>query len=345
MTIVFTLCSNNYLAQAKALGDSLLTYNPQYKFIIGLVDRINESVDYSNFEKFQILQVEDLKIPLFNSIKNKYNLVELNTSVKSSYFKWIINSYENVDAVIYLDPDVYVYAAFEELDLLLKNYSILLTPHIITPTPLDLKTPGENSFLNYGLYNLGFLGINAKSIEALRMLDWWEERILNFGFDRVEEGFFVDQLWINLVPLYYDSVYIIKSKGYNAAPWNLHERRNMRFIDNRIIMDDDSPLYFYHFSSFKFHKTTLLSLDYNRYQFDDCNILINTLYSNYKKVLLKNNFNNLVDLKCYFNLEKIRSLELNQSIENFSGFKSGFFKKVLISLLPPIIIKLFRSLR
>jgi len=36
--IIFTLCSNNYLAQARTLGDSVLKYSDS-KFVIGLVDQ------------------------------------------------------------------------------------------------------------------------------------------------------------------------------------------------------------------------------------------------------------------------------------------------------------------
>jgi len=38
--LAFTICSANYLAQAIALGDSLLQHNPSYTFVIGLVDEI-----------------------------------------------------------------------------------------------------------------------------------------------------------------------------------------------------------------------------------------------------------------------------------------------------------------
>ena len=47
MQIVFTLCSINYLAQAKTLGDSVLRHNPGYKFIIGLIDKNHTNVDLS----------------------------------------------------------------------------------------------------------------------------------------------------------------------------------------------------------------------------------------------------------------------------------------------------------
>ena len=40
MTIAFTICSINYLAQARTLGDSLKATNPDVRFFIGLVDTL-----------------------------------------------------------------------------------------------------------------------------------------------------------------------------------------------------------------------------------------------------------------------------------------------------------------
>ena len=49
MKIIFTICSNNYLAQAKALGDSVLQTNPDYTFFIGLVDELGTINDALTF--------------------------------------------------------------------------------------------------------------------------------------------------------------------------------------------------------------------------------------------------------------------------------------------------------
>ena len=41
MTIAFTICSLNYLAQARTLGDSLRRTNPDLQYFVGLVDRLD----------------------------------------------------------------------------------------------------------------------------------------------------------------------------------------------------------------------------------------------------------------------------------------------------------------
>ena len=83
LNIIFTLCSNNYLAQAKTLGDSLLKYNPGYKFIIGLVDELSKEVDYNFFKPYTIIPAAQIGIPDFDSLWKKYSIVEFNTCAKA----------------------------------------------------------------------------------------------------------------------------------------------------------------------------------------------------------------------------------------------------------------------
>ena len=68
MDIAFTICSNNYLAQAKTLGDSFLQYHPDWKFIIGLVDEYDNSFDYSSLANFEIIKVNEINVTNFKNL-------------------------------------------------------------------------------------------------------------------------------------------------------------------------------------------------------------------------------------------------------------------------------------
>ena len=62
-------------------------------------------------------------------------------------------------------------------------------------------------------------------MNTLYMLHWWKERTYNMGYQRLEKGLFVDQLWMNLVPVLFESCNVLNHPGYNMGPWNLHERK------------------------------------------------------------------------------------------------------------------------
>lgn len=282
--LVFTLCSNNYLAQAITLGDSLLKFNPCYKFLIGLVDRKTELIDYSKIP-YEIIEVEKIELPLFNDMVLRYNIIELNTSVKPAYFKYL---FKNLDpeSIIYIDPDIHVFSSFQTLRMELENFDILLTPHIFTPISDD-KILAEEDFLNTGLYNLGFIAVrNTKN--SLGMVEWWADRLNTKASIDFRKGLFTDQLWINFVPLFFEKVKILSNPGYNMAYWNLHERR-LSVRSEELYVNNQEPLVFYHFSGFNPLLPHCLSKYQNRFTFQDLPE-IEELFNDYSERLLSNGY-------------------------------------------------------
>jgi len=305
MKIAFTICSNNYLAQAKTLGDSLLKYNPDYRLFICLIDKLNPEIDYSFFQPHSILPIEDIGLKDFKSLYEKYNIIELNTCVKASVFKFIFDKYPATPFVFYLDPDILINFSFQQVELEFDSNNILLTPHILNPIPLDNKLPQENTFLNFGIYNLGFLGLKNTGIEVIGFLDWWEERTFTLGYDNVEKGLFVDQLWMNFTPIFFEKVKILKELGYNVAPWNLHER-NIQKKTNIFCMKDGSPLYFFHFSSYNYKWPHIISNKLDRSTFLN-NPNVRELYEYYHGLIIENKINELSKIKCaYISVKPIK---------------------------------------
>lgn len=280
--LVFTLCSNNYLAQAITLGNSLLKFNPEYKFLIGLVDRRNEFIDYSKIP-YDIIEVENIDLPGFNEMVLRYNIIELNTAVKPGYFKFLFKKFEP-ESIIYFDPDIQIFSTINSLRAELDNSDILLTPHIFTPINDD-KILAEEDFLNSGLYNLGFIALNNTQ-NSLKMVDWWADRLKTKASIDFKKGLFTDQIWINFVPLFFEKVKILSDHGYNMAYWNLHERR-LTIRDNELFVNNHEPLVFYHFSGFNPLSPFKISKYQNRYIFKELPE-IEELFKNYSNNLFTN---------------------------------------------------------
>jgi hypothetical protein len=335
MKIVFTLCSNNYLAQAKVLGDSLLKYNPDFRFIIGLVDKKNIEIDYSFFIPHEVITIEDIGLTNFEGLWQKFNIIELNTAVKSSFIKYLFKLYPEAEFVFYFDPDIMIFGKLSSLENEFSEAKVLLTPHVITPIEVDDLWPGENTFLNYGIYNLGFIGVKNDP-EVLPFLDWWEDRTLKLGFIRPCEGIFVDQLWINLAPLFFKGFKILFSLGFNAAPWNLHERKKINYDSEKFVMTDQSTLTFYHFSSYNYKRPDLISKYYDRYTFDNCPDL-KKVYSIYQQLLVENKVEFFSRIPCYY-VEKRTEIEREKN-------KISVERKIKNSIrefVPPIMWKVVK---
>lgn len=237
-----TIVSLNYLPYARVLCESFVRFHPDCKFYVLLVDRLPLDFVVSG-EQFDLVLVEDLRIPDFESVAFKYDILELNTNVKPTFLKSLLAL--GIDQLIYLDPDICVYNDVGFIFELVETFPIVLTPHCTSPTPESDRNL-EQAFLLLGVFNLGFLAVSADA-EAVDFLSWWEQRCLSSGFAEQSTGLFVDQKWANLVPCLFSNVHILKHCGCNVAYWNLFERQ-ISSSDTGYIVNGTQPLVFFHFS-------------------------------------------------------------------------------------------------
>jgi len=299
MTIIFTICSNNYLPMARLLGASLLRFNPDVHFAIGLVDVPSSEIDPCTLEPFEVIPIDQIGIPHFETMVLNYSIVELNTAVKPFLFRHLFQRARQDESlkVIYLDPDVAVYAPLTDILQSLDRSAILLTPHILTPIPVDNKFPPENEFLNFGLYNLGFCAMR-NCAAARELVDWWAERLATNCRIDVANGVFVDQLWINFAPLFFRDVEISRNPGLNMAYWNLHER-HLSAKDGTWYVNQTSPLIFFHFSNFPIDNSDAISRVDSRFTLNDRPDL-RPLFDDYRSRLLALEYHRLRNIPCVY---------------------------------------------
>jgi hypothetical protein len=339
--VAFTICSNNYLAQALVFVNSVKLYSPEVKIIVGLCDDYSTEIEYDSIQGCEFISLKEMNLSNLMHLSNKYNIIELNTSIKATLFKKIIQKYPEAEAVCYFDPDIKIYSSLDVLYNKLKTATIIVTPHSLNPIPLDELEPREYLFQLYGLFNLGFLGLNVKWSDATKFLDWWEERIINMATTEVEKGYFQDQRWINFVPIYYENVEIVKHRGCNVAPWNIHEREVIWHDDIANYAVDGNPLVFYHFSNYKPEYTDRFANFYNRYTPSEASNSVRKLYSDYRNELIALNIDFYRSIKPVYG-RPILLVKVNENLVSKKSFQQTA-KSLIVLLTPPILINLYRK--
>jgi len=297
MITVLTICSVNYLAQARTLGDSLREHNPDYHFVIGLVDRWPTSLAVSNGQHYEMVPVNDLEIPEFEDMVSRYTIVELNTAVKPFYMEYLYQRDSKVEAVIYFDPDILILNSLKPIQDKLNQYDIILTPHCCSYNIDDQAAGYELNMLGTGIYNLGFIA-SSRTQNTYKFLQWWKKRLEKYCYYRPGRGEFVDQLWVMLAPLYFDRVFVEKNPGYNMAYWNLTERK-LSIIDGRYCVNRIHNLLFYHFSSYRPEEPTYLSIRSPSVLLSEHPELA-PLCADYKDRLIQHGYTFLRDHECAF---------------------------------------------
>ncbi len=245
----FTSITSNYLPKARVLAASVKRNHPSAGFHLILSDTPPEGFDATAEPFDSVLLIEDLPIPALKPWIFKHSLVELCTAVKGVAAQEIVRR-SGAAQVFYFDPDMVLFSGLDRLSEILADHSVALTPHLTAPeTTQQGILDNEISALKHGVYNLGFVGINAASTEGRRFLDWWAARLLEFCYDDIPGGLFTDQRWVDLAPGFFDGIAILHDPQYNLATWNLSHRVATGSLTSGILVNGQ-PLSFYHFSGF-----------------------------------------------------------------------------------------------
>jgi hypothetical protein len=238
--IVFTIISRNYAAQASALMKSLSVADPRVHRVVVVTDG-DLSPSFVDAEIVDVWAIGGIA----PAMALHYDALEFNTAVKPFAFKHLLDR-ADVRSVTYLDPDILVFRPLVEVQEAVADASIALTPHLTRPLGSS-GTPTDQTILQAGAYNLGFLAARP-SADVIRLMDWWAEKCrLDCRVD-FANGLFTDQKWMDLAPGLVDSSALLRAPDLNLAYWNLPTR--VLQYDGSSWTVDGRSLTFFHFSGF-----------------------------------------------------------------------------------------------
>ena len=242
---VFTICSKNFTAYARTLFESINLCHPNAETFLFLCDEMDAAYDPEALS-FQVVPLAELDIPDVAGMSQRYNITEFNTAIKPYAFSYLFKKLGK-QRVLYLDPDILLVTPLDEvIEAFDDGAECVLTPHILQPA--ENVEMSDVKMLQYGIYNLGFVGLR-NTPEVVRIVDWWGRQLVNGCVIKLEEGLFVDQKWADLFPAFLGRVSILHQAGYNVAYWNLPQRK-VESIAGKWYSNGE-PLRFVHFSGHK----------------------------------------------------------------------------------------------
>lgn len=245
----FTSASLAYADRAIVLARTLRRQHPDWVLWLCLVDRPPPGFSMAAIQAAfdRVVQVEDLGIPGVAGWLFGHDVVEACTAVKGAMFLHILEG--GAERVLYLDPDIAVFAPLDEITDRLGAFDVVLTPHLLHPEATAAGIlDNEIGTLKYGIYNLGFLGV-AGTAEGHRFAEWWAARLHDHCVDDLPGGLFTDQRWCDHVPVFFPGTHVLRDPGYNVASWNLAQRPLTVGLDG-VVRAAGVPLRFFHFTKF-----------------------------------------------------------------------------------------------
>lgn len=222
---------------------SFRQWHPQGRAYVLVVDE-PEGFFEPSAEEFVVLKLADLKLPDPRGFCFRYDVFSLCNALKPHLLRYLIRQ-RNECSLLYLDSDIGVFGNLAPIFGRLDENEVLLTPHTHVDFPADGLWPVRSVLLTSGVHNAGVVGVR-NSAESLRFLDWWAGALEFECIVDPARGIFVDQRYLDLVPVLFRDVLVLRHDGVNVAHFNLHYRSIRR--GNRGWLCNDEPLLLFHFT-------------------------------------------------------------------------------------------------
>jgi len=266
-----TYFDSNYLIQGITLYRSLLKHCKHFKlYILCLDEETYDVLNRLNEERIHAISMQELEKwePELLHAKENRNLVEYYFTLSPVLPLYILKKY-NVDIITYLDADLFFYAKPDDIYTELGCKSILITPHRFPP---ELK---EDEI--YGKYNIQYQSFRNDET-GIQCLGRWKDQCIEWCYDRLENGKFADQKYLDEWPDLYESLVVSQNIGVGVAPWNIASYQASTEQDDFIL--NSETVVFYHFHGFKILGQRLISHGMGHYHKPDKKLIL-WLYSGY----------------------------------------------------------------
>ena len=236
-----TVITAEHLPFAKVLHASLDKLVPGTALQVLVIDK-NEHSSASNFIIHQPADIAG--DPVFKKTETLYahsNPDHFRWALKPVFITYLLA--KGFSKVIFVDPDIYFVADFSFLFDKLDRSAVLLTPHWANLNPTENE---DNLFsvLRGGLFNAGFVGSAKEGADAM---NWWAGMCLYKMERRQELGIYDDQKYLDILPVQFDGVEILKHQGCNLASWNIDTCKR-ELIDGKLMINTQYEPVFIHFA-------------------------------------------------------------------------------------------------
>jgi hypothetical protein len=237
--LVCSAITREYLAHVRVLADSLFAADSEARLTVCVVDDPHGEVAvHPRVERLSPLEL-GVDRDEFNRLALAHPAHALASTFKPRLLKHLLGRGEA--SVTLLDADVCVYAPLRELDRLARDRGLVLSPHLHAPMVGPGAREMEAMLITRGTFNSGCVAVGAG---ALPFVDWWQSRTRDCVVG-IQEGFFLEQLWLALVPGLFP-FHVLEDQGFNVFGFNIGER-DVVFDDRGPALDDGVRVLFFHF--------------------------------------------------------------------------------------------------
>jgi hypothetical protein len=233
-----TLFDSRFLLLGLALNTSLQKFAPNsHLWIICIDELVEQQLNKLDLDHVSTIPLRSIETEPLLSVKQGRTVGEYCWTLTPFAPQAVFDLVPEAERVTYIDSDLFFFSSpqpiFSEFELSEKH--VLITEHAYAPE--------HDRSMQSGRFCVQFM-IFRRTQESYRVMKWWQDRCIEWCFDRNEDNKFGDQKYLDLWPtLFQEEVHILSQIDKTLAPWN---------VDHFLAKNPQglTPV-FYHFQSFR----------------------------------------------------------------------------------------------
>ena len=238
-----TYFDHRYAPKGLAMWRSLKHHLPEATLhILCLTDACFEILQACRLRDVELYRLVDIERanPALVVARSNRSLFEYYFSLTPCLPLHVWHVHSDINRITYVDADVLFFASPRPVFDEIGGSSIGIIEHRFPPHLADLN--------KYGRFNVGWLTFR-RDHTAISCLETWRSQCLEWCYDRLEDGRFAEQKYLDTWPHTVPGLRIVQHKGANVAPWNLASF-TLALAEGDLTLDGE-PLLFFHAHGFQ----------------------------------------------------------------------------------------------
>jgi hypothetical protein len=271
-----TLFNSGYLTRGLVLYQSLEKQCANFHLYIVAFDAATFDYFTTNpQEHLTVISLEQFEDDELKRVKSTRSVAEYCWTCTASTILYCITNFK-LSNCTYIDADMRFYSDPKVLVDEMGNDSVLITEHRYTAKYDQSITSGK--------YCVQFVTFK-NTVDGMTVLNWWRNACIDWCYNRVEDGKFGDQKYLDSWTTKFKGVHELKHLGGGIAPWNVQQynfnKKNNKIIGTEISSGKTFEAVFFHYHSLKFFENEIVLLSDTMY--DLTANVIDTFYKEYVK--------------------------------------------------------------
>jgi len=322
-----TLFNSAYLSRGLVLYYSLEEQCENFHlYILAFDDKCLSFLQKLNLRYATIISLAEFETEALLEVKKGRTPAEYCWTCTPSIIDYCIKRYQ-LDNCTYVDADLMFFSNPAVLIEEMGNNSVLITEHRFSEE--------HDHSLSNGNYCVQFVTFK-NTAEAIKVLEWWRIACIEWCYNRIEDGKFGDQKYLDSWTRDFAGVHELQHLGGGVAPWNVQQYSFQKAPGNNVVgtelaSKEKFDLIFFHFHDFKYFMKDTLRVTSEAYRIT--NDVIDLIYRPYIAALgkVECKIKNLDPEQQYhekeLELEWIRRSLGRRIIFSFLGQYKTYFKK------------------